>query len=178
MRYAAAIAFLAGLLLWVRVMFFGVRRVDRDQMVHRKWPLALAVLLMVGGAVSYVRLRSGPLSAGWVAAVALIALASAAGAWWVVHHSATLPSEDPEDDPRYMFQGHVARVTEAIGDDAGRLAFDFDGKRHEFAARWSPAAELPADRQALGGVGSEVVIEIVEGDVAYVEPWSLVEGRL
>ena len=39
MKYVAIASFLGGLLLWVRVMFFGVRRVDADRLYHRKWPL-------------------------------------------------------------------------------------------------------------------------------------------
>lgn len=178
MKYAAAIVFLLGLLVWVRVMFFGVRREDEDRLIHRKWPLALAALLTVGGAMWYARARVGEVTPGWGAAILLTGLVSAAAAWWLVQHSSTIPSEDPEDDPRYRFQGHVARVTETIGESTGRLAFDYDGRKLEFAARWSPAAELPPDKKALGIEGAEVVIEIIEGDVAYVEPWSLVEERL
>jgi membrane protein implicated in regulation of membrane protease activity len=177
-RVVAIAAFLAGLLLWVRVIFFGVRRVREDRLYHRKWPLALSAFLVVAGALLYARARLGPVTPGWAATVLLIAVLSAAGAWWIVQHSSTIPSTDPEDDPRYRFQGHVARVTEAIEGERGRLAFDFDGELFEFRARWSPAANLPQDHAAFGAPGSEVVIEVIEGDVAYVEPWSLVEERL
>lgn len=181
MKSLAIAAFLAGLLLWIRVMFFGVRRVDEERLYHRRWPLAVALFFLIGGAVLYARARAAPVTAGWGLAVVIAALGAAAGAWWVVHRSASIPSTDPEDDPRFRFQGHVARIVEGItGDDRGRVTFDFDGRRYEFRARWSPAAELPPPtaRDAIAAVGAEVVIETIDDDVAYVEPWSLVEERL
>lgn len=179
MKYLAIASFLAGLLLWVRVMFFGVRRVDEERLYHRRWPLAFAAFFMVGGVLLYAVARNEPVTAGWVVVVVLISLAAAGGAAWLVQRSAAIPSTDPEDDPRYRFQGHVARIVEAInGTDRGRIAFVFDDRKHELRARWSPAADLPRDREAMGAVGAEVVIETVEGDLAYVEPWVLVEERL
>jgi hypothetical protein len=178
-RYVAVAAFLLGLLLWVRVMFFGVRRVEAERQYHRKWPLALSAFLTVGGALLYAASRSGPVTAGWAVVVLLSAGIAALGAWWLVRHSAAIPSTDPDDDPRYRFQGHVAKIVQRITDDgAGRVAFEFDGERLEFRARWTPAAELPANRAPLGAVGAEVVIETVDGDLALVEPWVLVEERL
>ena len=179
MKYIGVAAFLIGLLLWIRVMFFGVRRVEHERQYHRRSPLAAAAFFLVGGAVLYLRARAGPVTPGWTAAVVLMAAASAAGAWWLVHRSASIPSTDPEDDPRFRFQGHVARITEAIaGPGGGRIAFDYDGRRLEFRALWTAAADLPEDRDSFGQAGSEVVIETVDGDVAYVEPWVLVEERL
>jgi hypothetical protein len=183
MRAAAVVVFLTGLLLGVRVMFFGVqRRVAEDHTHHRRWPLALAAFLVVAGALLYIRLTSATeVTAPWIAAVLLSGAIAGAGAWWLVKRSAAIPSSDPEDDPRYRFQGHVARVITSIEPNdvggIGRIAFNFDGKRYEFGARWSPESEV-GERRDLGGVDSEVVIERVEGDVAYVEPWTVVEGRL
>jgi hypothetical protein len=179
LRYLAIGAFLAGLLLWIRVMFFGVRRVDAERLVHRGWPLAASAFLVVGGVLLYARARSQPVSVEWAAIVLASALAAGAGAAWLVRRSAAIPSTDPEDDPRFRFQGHVAKITQAIGDGRdGRVAFEFDGERLEFRARWSPAAELPESREAMSAVGAEVVIETVDGDLAFVEPWVLVEERL
>jgi hypothetical protein len=179
LKYAAVGAFVAGLLLWIRVMFYGVRRVDADRMVHRASPFAASAFLVVAGVMLYARVRNAPLTTGWAIAVALAAFAAALGAWWLVRRSAAIPSTDPEDDPRFMFQGHVAKITRPLGDhDDGRIAFEYDGRKHEFRAKWSPAAELPAGREAMGAVGAEVVIETVEGDLAFVEPWVLVEERL
>lgn len=184
MRAVAVITFLGGLLLGVRVMFFGVeRRVDEQRLAHRRWPLALAALLVVAGAMLYARSKDAEsVTAGWAATVVLVGIAAGAGAWWVVQRSAASPSTDPDDDPRYRFQGHVARVISAIestdgGVERGRIAFDFDGRRHELQACWSPEAG-GFERQSSGRVDNEVVIERVEGDVAYVEPWTVVEERL
>ena len=181
-RALAVVVFLGGLLLAVRVMFFGVRRrVTDEEMHHRRWPLALAAFLAVSGALLYGRsVSAGGVTASWVATVVLIGLAAGFGAWWLVKRSADSPSSDPEDDPRYRFQGHVARVIRAIGaeaDNSGLITFSFDGKRFEFEARWS-SSEPGWESDRLGVVESEVVIERIEGDVAYVEPWTVVEERL
>lgn len=170
-------ALVAGLLLFVRVMFFGVqRRMDDERLHHRRWPLALAAFLMVAGVALYARAENA--SPSWLVASALLGLGAGAGAWWWVKRSASVPSTDPEDDPRYRFQGHVARVVEPIGSGHdGRISFAFDGTRHDLKARWSPSAPTGPGAEA-GAAGSEVVIEIVDGDVAFVEPWAVVEERL
>ena len=182
LKAVAVIAFLVGLLLGVRVMFFGVqRRIDEEHLTHRRWPLALAASLVALGALLYARVLTGRVTGGWLVAVVFLSACAGAGAWWLVVRSAAVPSTDPEDDPRYRFQGHVARIVEPIGAGlesrhTGRIAFDFDGKRHELQARWLPTADGRS-----GGAGArdtEVVIERVDGEVAYVEPWSVVEERL
>ena len=182
MRILGVIVFLAGLLLGVRVMFFGVRSGTDDRFHHRRWPLALAAFLVALGAFVYLRVsRSGALTFGWTAAAVAAALVAGAGAWWVVQRSAAIPSTDPEDDPRYRFQGHIARVTEAIGrgdSQSGRIVFDFDDKRYDFRARWSTSSDTATMPEGSGLAGSEVVVETVDGDVAYVEPWIVVEQRL
>jgi hypothetical protein len=185
--------FLAGLLLAVRVMFFGVQRRLRtsaadtgqeQRFAHRKWPLALAAFLATTGALVYARAVSTPrVTAVWTLVVVLMGIGAGAGAWWLVQRSASVPSSDPEDDPRYRFQGHVARIVEAIESrrdgntvPTGRIAFSFDGKRHELRARWLPDGDSRPPR--AGAVETEVVIERIEGEVAYVEPWTTVEQRL
>lgn len=179
MRAVALGLFLAGLLLWIPVMFFGVqRRLDDDRVDHRRWPLAVAALLATMGILLYARPVVTP---GWIVAVATIGIGGGVGAWWFVKKSAEIPSSDPEDDPRYRFQGHVARVTEPItapagGVPSGRIAFSFDGRRIELRALWSP--EGGTERKDAGRLDDEVVIERVEGDMAYVEPWAVVEERL
>ena len=182
-RAFAAAAFLAGLLLAVRVMFFGVRRqLSNEQLDHRKWPLAIAASLFVSGAMIYA--RADRLTVGWLIAVVVGAAVAAIGAWKLVEKSASLPSTDPEDDPKYRFQGHVARVIAPIvaasgtGTSLGRIVFEFDGKRYEHAARWSPEADLAGGRLAYAAVDTEVVIEFIDGDVAFVEPWAVVEQRI
>jgi hypothetical protein len=180
-KFLAVGAFLTGLLLWVRVMFFGVRRqVDEQVLEHRKWPLALAALLTVAGVMLYAKADQG-MTLTWALLTATVSLLAAAGAWMLVVKSAAIPSTDPEDDPRYRFQGHVARVVSPITsarDSAGRIVLEFDGKQHEFSAQWAPEADLAGGQLETAAVGSEVVIEFVDGDTAFVEPWVVVEKRL
>lgn len=179
MRAIAVGLFLAGLLLWIQVMFFGVqRRVDDERVDHRRWPLAVSALLATIGVLLYAR---PVVTTGWIVAVAIVGVGAGIGAWWLVKTSAAIPSSDPEDDPRYRFQGHVARVTEPIesrgaGAPTGRIAFSFDGRRIELKALWSP--EGGVERKGAGRLDDEVVIERIEGDMAYVEPWAIVEERL
>ena len=184
-RAIAAAAFLAGLLLAVRVMFFGVRRqLSEERLDHRRWPLAIAAFLAVAGAMLYA--RADRVTSGWLAAVVLSAVAAGLGAWKLVEKSAAVPSTDPEDDPKYRFQGHVARVIEPIiaasGPEGvaapGRIVFEFDGRRYELSARWSPEADLGDGRLATAAVNTEVVIEFIDDEVAFVEPWAVVEQRI
>jgi hypothetical protein len=184
-KAVAVFVFLSGLLLAVRVMFFGVqRRIDEQHLDHRAWPLALAGFLVAVGAMAYARSdHPNGVTASWVIAVVLVGTLAGGGARWVVKRSAAIPSTDPEDDPRYRFQGHVARVTESIvtnesGASRGRIAFEFDGKHHDLRAVWSPEGDLERQTTAAGLVDNEVVIDRVDGDIAYVEPWTVVEERL
>lgn len=177
MSVLAVAMFLAGLLLAVRVMFFGVeRRIDEVHLFHRRWPLALAAFLVTAGTMLYTRSN---VTISWMVTVVGIGTLAGAGAWWLVQRSAAIPSTDPEDDPRYRFQGHVARITEPIeattGAPRGRISFTFDGKDHDLRARWTPG---DWEQRGYGRADSEVVIERVEDDVAYVEPWAVVEERL
>lgn len=183
MKALAVLVFLGGLLLAVRVMFFGVqRRLDDEHRAHRAWPLALAAFLVATGAMLYGRsLKGAAVTGSWLSIVVLVGAGAGAGAWWLVRRSAAVPSTDPEDDPRYRFQGHVARVIEPIGArpggaPTGRIAFNFDGKRYELLARWALAED--AKRKDAGLPDGDVVIERVDGEVAYVEPWTAVERRL
>src|SRR5439155_778808 len=95
--------------------FFGVQpRLDETHLAHRVWPLGLGAFLVISGALVYVRATAGQVTILWISSVALIGVAIAGSTWWFVRRSATTPSNDPEDDPRYRFQGHVARITEPI----------------------------------------------------------------
>ena len=85
--------------------------------------------------------------------------------WW------TLTPEHDVDDERYVLQGHIARVTKPIRADVdGEVAYELGNERRVVRAR-------SFDEGALA-VGTEVVIERIEDDVAYVEAWMEVEKRL
>lgn len=182
------VAFIVGLLLGVRAMLYGVERdagspfavapedVGREPTTPvtpsvRGWLPLLASFLVGAGAVGYLVLRRGGTTAtalGWgVAAGAILATLASR----VVRKAvAFVPEHDP-DDPRYVLQGHVARVTAPIaGDDEGEIAYSVEGASHVARARAIDGAVVAA--------GTEVVIERIEDGVAYVEPWSQVEERL
>jgi len=182
MKTIALLLFGAGVLLAVRVMFFGVRRsIDDLQFRTLEWPLTVAAALMSAGALLYLELwRAAGVGLGSLVGVVAVSAFAGAGARWTVRRSAdaAAASPDPDEDPRYRFQGNVARIVSPLGPlggPGGRIAFVIDERTVELAARWQPGT-MVGSRDGL--VESEVVIEHVDGDVAYVEPWTLVESRL
>ncbi|HEX7939743.1 MAG TPA: hypothetical protein VF483_12225 [Gemmatimonadaceae bacterium] len=182
MKTIALVLFGVGVLLAVRVMFFGVRRsIDDSHFRTREWPLAVAAVFVSAGALLYMVLwRTGGLRFGSLCVVIAVSALSGVGARWTVRRSADAAAAfpDPDEDPRYRFQGNVARIVSPLGEPGGadgRVAFVIDGRAREVTARWLPGTTVvTGDGQA----GEEVVIEHVDGDVAYVEPWTLVESRL
>ena len=90
---------------------------------------------------------------------------------WLVAKSAAMPVEHDVDDERYVLQGHVARVVSSIvAGQEGQISFDLGSEQRTLRARSLDDASVDA--------GTEVVIERIEGDLAYVEPWIQVEQRL
>lgn len=103
--------------------------------------------------------------------VVSIAALFALGTRWLVVKAFTEPPPDPEDDPRYRYQGHVARLTQPITrEHPGRLVFEAGGRHFDLAA------------QSIDGMpvaqNEEVVIERIDDDLATVELWTTVEQRL
>jgi hypothetical protein len=85
-RAVAIALFIAGLIFWMRVMFFGVRRdVDVDRFSHRAWPLGAAVALVIAGILLYLRPLVTP---AWIASVTLLGLLVGVAAWWATKRSA------------------------------------------------------------------------------------------
>ena len=166
------VAFIAGLLLGVGVMLFGIERRVRAEEVRAKlrlWIPLVAAFAVGFGVAGYVARRSAPISS---LAVALVAgVAAALLMRWIVAKSAAMVPEHDVDDERYVLQGHIARVTAAIGPaEAGLISFESAGGHRSLKAR-------SLDDLAVAA-GTEVVIERIEGDLAYVEPWVHVERRL
>lgn len=169
-------SFIVGLLLAVRVMISGVERPREEsptgERSFRLSPATGSVFGIVFGAAGYLLTRwraTGPTTAGIVgavlASVASIVTARLVSMWWV-----STPDSDVEDE-RYVLQGHVARVTKAIRADVdGEVAYEMGDQQHVVKARSFDAGAL--------SVGTDVVIERIEGDVAYVEAWMEVEKRL
>ncbi len=166
---------IVGLLLGVRVMLFGVERPrvfgDLSTRSFRVSPAVVAAVAIVFGAVGYLMLRGGvgvPGSvgiAGILGALSGVATVRLVKRWWAA------PVEHDVDDPRYVLQGHIARVVTPIelGRD-GEVAFEVGDSHRVVRARSIDDGALAA--------GTEVVIERLEDDLAYVESWVQVEKRL
>src|SRR3954463_15151136 len=66
MRTVAIISVVGGLVLGVRVMFFGVqRRVSEERLTLQRWPLALAVFFMAAGSLLYLTSADGTPTNVW-----------------------------------------------------------------------------------------------------------------
>lgn len=168
-------AFVAGLLLAVRIMFFGAerrrRRFSGGMPLRRSEPAASAFLIMFGLA-GYLLTRRDMVSSGIATGLAVVL-----GVVWAslvtklaIVTTRMRPGHDP-DDPRYVLQGHVALVVAAIpAGGEGTIACGAGDARRILRAR-------SIDAQAVGD-GLEVCIERVDDGVAYVERWALVEARL
>lgn len=168
-------SFFAGLLLAVRIMFFGAERRrarSADAMPLRRSEPALAAFLVMFGLAGYLLTRPGrlsplvgmavalPLGISWAVLVTRLAITMAR----------TRPEHDP-DDPRYVLQGHVAVVILAIpAGGEGTIEYGDTGSRRSLRAR-------SIDDIAID-TGHEVCIERVDGDLASVELWAQVEARL
>ena len=170
---------IAGLALAVRAMLYGVERSrtpfgappPATPSVRFSTPVVSAFAATFGIA-GYLLTRPGRMGAatGTVVALLIGATAGALAVRVVRRAAAFVPEHDP-DDPRYVLQGHVATVTTPIGPSGdGEISYEVEGKRHTVRARGLDGTV--ADR------GTEVVIERIEDDVAYVEPWVEVEKRL
>jgi len=168
-----------GLALAVRAMLYGVERQrpplgappPQRPSVRFSTPVVSA-FAGTFGAAGYLLTRPGRMGAVAGTVVALVAgtLAGALAVRVVRRAAAFVPEHDP-DDPRYVLQGHVATVTSPIGPAReGEIAYVLEGTRHTVRARGLDGSV--ADR------GTEVVIERIEDNVAYVEPWIEVEKRL
>lgn len=171
------LAIVAGLLLLVYMMIAGVPRPrgsadDYSTRAPRLFLPVIGTFCTAAGITGYLTEHSARIG-GLTRATVIIGVggvASLLGAWTVVKVFA-MPSDDPEDDPRYRFQGHVARVIEPIlAHQPGRIAFEIDGSRYELRAQ-------SVDRMPVV-VNTEVVIEQIDDDLATVELWATVEQRL
>ncbi len=168
-----------GLALAVRAMLYGVERQRTPfgapppprPSVRFSTPV-ISAFAVTFGVAGYLLTRPGRMGAasGTIVAI-LIGVGAAAYAVRLVRRAAAFVPEHDPDDPRYVLQGHVATVTAAIGPDGeGEITYVVEGTRHTMRARGLDGS--------IAERGTEVVIERIEGDVAYVEPWVEVEKRL
>ena len=168
------VTFITGLLLAVRIMFFGAerRRPRADILPLRRSEPAVSAFLIMFGVAGYLLTRPGRLStaSGVGAAITLGALWAALVTRLAIATARVQPEHDP-DDPRYVLQGHVAVVVSSIPPDGeGMIA-------HGDAAAPRTLRARSIDGQPIDD-GVEVCIERVDDGVALVERWALVEARL
>ena len=185
--------FVAGLLLAVYAMLYGVERpaaaargASHSRAPHeataghdpRTEPRPLgnvqnvAAFLVLFGAAGYLLHRARPDAPALVAGGAVVAGLVGFAVSALLLRAWAVPGARREGvDERYLLQGHPATVTRAIpADGAGEIAYDADGRRWTVPARaW--------DAQPIA-LGAEVAIDRVEDGVAYVEAWAQVEARL
>ena len=175
MSYVFLLALFAGLLLGVRLMFFGAERRrshPRSELPLRRSEPAIVGFLVMFGISGYLLTRHGTMSVGSGTAMALLlGIAWAGVVTRVAIATARLQPEHDPEDPRYVLQGHVALVTSTIptGGEGAIALHDGDSSR-SLRARTIDDSSVEA--------GQEVCIERVDDEVAYVEPWAAVEARL
>lgn len=132
----------------------------------------LAGFATVFGATGYLLHRYSTLAPlPSIGIAALVGAVGAVGAVTLVARWALGGAPLDTEDPRYVLQGHLARVTAPIeGERGGEIAYVVDGARHVVRARSLDGGTVPLD--------AEVVIERIEDDLAFVERWAVVEERL
>lgn len=175
MIYLFLAFFSAGLLLGVRLMFFGAerrRRPSADTLPLRRWEPAGVAFLFMFGVVGYLLTqRAGYTALAGAFSATLVGVIFAAVVTWLAIQTARLQPEHDPDDPRFVLQGRVAVVTVPIpAGGEGMIRYEENGSAPTVAAR-------NIDGIAIGA-GEEVCIDRVEDGVAHVELWRLVEQRL
>jgi hypothetical protein len=167
------LAFIGGLMIAVIIMIRGVERPAASPARERSFrqsPIVLSAFGTVFGLTGYLLTSrlSGVAVLVWsvaLACIAALATARLVTKWWAV-----VPEHDV-DDERYVLQGHIARVTKSIRPEVdGEVAFEVEGEHHVLRARGIDHGSLDVE--------TEVVIERIEDEVAFVEPWAEVEKRL
>src|SRR5690349_24045325 len=129
-------SFIAGLLIGVAVMLFGIEGRSRTGGVDagvslRRW-IPLAAAFAIGfGVAGYSFSRALSPTGALVASLAIGGL-TAGLVRWLVSKSESMPVEHDIDDERYVLQGHVARVVSSIASgEEGRISFDYEiGRAH------------------------------------------------
>ena len=124
------------------------------------------------GVAGYLLTRNGTLSvAAGTGVAALLGLTWAALVTRLAVATARMQPEHDPEDPRYVLQGHVAIVAEAIpADGEGAITLLEGGVERTVRARTIDGSAIAA--------GEEVCIERLDEGVAFVELWAIVEQRL
>lgn len=167
----------AGLGILVYLMIAGVPRAAASpatasgQAPRTGLPMLGAFCVGAGVGGYFAARTNWPVGIGAIPVAAVAGIIAAIASRWVVVSVFAAPSNDPEDDPRYKFQGHVAKLTRPITSSArGRVEFEIDGAVLAFEAQSFDGSSMPAE--------TEVVIERIDDGLAIVERWATVEQRL
>jgi len=170
------VAFVGGLLFAVWVMMYGVERPREDHPSGERSfrlspPIVIAFSVGFGAVgIALTRLNAGTVATRLIIA-AVVGLCVSMVATRLVRKWWKVTPEHDVDDERYILQGHIARVTKAIRDGVeGEVSFEMGTDHRVLRARSFDDGALAA--------GTEVVIERIEDDIAYVEAWMEVEKRL
>lgn len=175
MQYLFLASFISGVLLAVRLMFYGAERHLRssvDTLPLRQWEPATVSFLAVFGVTGYLLTHGNRLSAaeGGVAGIVVGAACAVLVTRLAIAAARLQPEHDPED-PRYLLQGRVGVVTTSIPKGGeGMIAYED-----------VPALSSMRAREIAGGgiaAGLEICIDHLVDGVAYVELWARVEERL
>jgi hypothetical protein len=193
MPHLFLVFFFFGLVLGVVAMLVGVERrpagmnaskpsgpfvsreallVASNQISARFHVPLIAAFAAAFGAIGYPLARYSPLGPIWLLILSTAGGALAAtGAVTLIGQWAVPSARRDIPDERYLFQGMLARVTDRIDrTNPGRIAVEMDGTLHAVRAVSVTGDSIES--------GAEVVIERIEQDTAFVEPWTQVERRL
>ncbi|MDQ6830307.1 MAG: hypothetical protein M3081_15730 [Gemmatimonadota bacterium] len=171
-RVAFLGAILLGLILGVRAMITGLAH-TREQLRTSVVNLpTIGGCLALFGFVGYLLDRYSTLGMMTVVIIsAIAALVAAAGVAAIINGWALPSAARDVEDARYVLQGHVGRVSRAIGTDHdGEISYS-----HDTDSFTTPARAI--DGRAID-LGTEIVIERIEDGVAFVELWSVIEKQL
>lgn len=133
--------------------------------------VAAATLVSIG-LVGYVGTRVLDLSVASASVLGIaVAVVMAPVSARHVRRWAERAAAEAATDPRYVLQGHVARVIHgATSEERAQVAYTANGQRVVAPAECIDHSALVA--------GTDVVIDRVDAGVVYVEPWTRVEQRL
>ena len=169
-------AFIGGLLLTVAVMIFGVERPREHhpagERSFRPSPAPIGAFAVIFGLAGYFLTRNQMVNASnAVVLAAVLGLIAGGFTIYLVRNWWSVTPEHEIEDERYLLQGHLARVTKAItADSDGEVEFEVGKDHRVLRARNFQSGSLSA--------GTDVVIERIDGEIAYVEAWQEVEKRL
>jgi hypothetical protein len=181
------VCFIAGLALAVYAMLHGVERtapsVSGSPELREPSPVfnlpVFAAFLVLFGMLGYLLGRYTNFGVALRLVIGTVVGAACAAGFVALIAKWAIPGAREEVvDERYVLQGTLAHVIAPIASGAseqepgapGVIAYDLDGQHVELAARSWDGASVDA--------GTEVVIDRIEGGVAFVERWAQVEQRL